>query len=143
MKILKSIFSLSKFEVFLLTFSIFVVTVSSILAKSNALNTTASIIGVTALIYIAKGLPLGQILSIIFCILYALCSYTFKYYGELATYLFMSLPASIISLVVWLKNPFQEDKTEIKIEKLSKYKIVISIILSLTITILFYYILKA
>ena len=99
MKILKSIFTLTKFEIFLWLFSVSVVTISSIIACSNPLNTSTSIIGVTALIYIAKGLPLGQILSIIFCILYAVCSYTYRYYGELATYLLMSLPASIISLI--------------------------------------------
>ena len=99
-------------------------------------------IGVTALIYLAKGLPIGQLLSIIFCILYGICAITYKYYGELATYALMSLPAAIISFIVWMKKPYSPDSTVIKIEKLNKLKLVFCVFISIIATIIFYFILK-
>ena len=72
----------------------------------NYLNMIASLIGTTALIFCAKGNPLGQALIILFATLYAYISLSFKYYGEMMTYLGMSLPMAVVSLISWLRNPF-------------------------------------
>ena len=47
----------------------------------------ASLIGVTSLIFCAKGNPFGQFLMILFSLLYGLISFSFAYYGEMLTYL--------------------------------------------------------
>ena len=80
-------------------------------------------IGVTALIFVAKGDIYGQILTVIFSILYGIVSYTFCYYGEMITYLGMSLPAALMSVFTWLKNPYKEDNSEVKVNniKLPEY----------------------
>lgn len=56
------------------------------------LTLVASLIGVTSLIFNAKGNPIGQILMILFSILYGIISYSFAYYGEMVTYLGMTAP---------------------------------------------------
>lgn len=68
----------------------------------------ASLIGVTSLIFNAKGNPFGQLLIVVFSILYGAISYSLAYYGEVITYLGMTAPMAVFSLVSWLRNPFGE-----------------------------------
>ena len=109
----------------------------------NYLNMLASLIGTTALIFCAKGNPLGQALMIIFASLYAYISLSFKYYGEMMTYLGMSLPMAIVSLFTWLKNPSKESRAEVKVNTLSKKDIMFGIFIALCVTVIFYFIMKA
>ena len=51
--------------------------------RTNFLTLAASLIGVTSLIFNAKGNPIGQALMILFSLLYGIISYTFSYYGEI------------------------------------------------------------
>ena len=59
--------------------------------RANYLTLTASVIGVASLIFNAKGNPFGQLLMVIFSLLYGIISYTFAYYGEMITYLGMTM----------------------------------------------------
>lgn len=61
----------------------------------NYLTLAASLIGVTSLIFNAKGNPIGQVLMVIFSLLYGIISYTFAYYGEMVTYLGMTMPMAV------------------------------------------------
>ena len=80
----------------------------------------ASLIGVTSLIFSAKANPIGQGLVIIFSIIYAYLSLQNSYYGELMTYLFMTLPMAIFSLFTWLNHPFEGKKSQVTISRLKK-----------------------
>lgn len=136
--------SLTKFEKILWASSVLGVTVLFfLLPEKNFLTLISTLLGVTALIFTAKGHVLGQILMCIFCILYALVSLSFKYYGEAITYLFMTLPSDIISTVVWLKNSSTNGKIEVKISHLTPKKIFITIFITSIISFIFYFILKA
>ena len=75
----------------------------------------ASLIGVTSLIFNAKGHPFGKVLMIIFSLMYGVISWTFRYYGEMITYLGMTMPMALLALVSWLKNPFEKKKSEVKV----------------------------
>jgi len=110
--------------------------------RGNYFSLVSSLIGVTSLIFCAKGNPFGQILMIIFCIFYGIISFSFAYYGEMITYLGMSLPMAVFSLVSWLKNPFKGNKAEVKINKISFKETVFMIFFSLVVTFAFYSILK-
>ena len=57
--------------------------------REKYLTLSASLIGVTSLIFNAKGNPFGQLLMVIFSLLYGIISYSFSYYGEMITYLGM------------------------------------------------------
>ena len=67
--------------------------------RENYMTLAASVIGVTSIIMSAKGNPIGQCLMIIFSLLYGMISYSFNYYGEMITYLGMTMPMAIFLLI--------------------------------------------
>lgn len=134
----------SKCEIYLWCISVFFIVISFIaFDRQNYIAFFASIIGVTSLIFNAKANPLGQALMIVFSIIYAYLSLKTRYYGELITYLFMTMPMSAAALVSWLKNPFNENKSEVKISAASKKDIILMCIFAAVTTWVFYYVLKA
>ena len=110
--------------------------------RENYQTLIASLIGVTSLIFNAKGNPFGQILMIVFSVLYGVISYSFRYYGEMITYLGMTLPMSVFALVAWLKNPCQGKKAEVAVNRIGGKEYIFAGILTLIATIIFYWILK-
>ena len=119
-----------------------IITSFMIFDRENYLTLLASLIGVTSLIFCAKGNPIGQVLMVIFSIVYGIISYSFAYYGEMITYLGMSGPMALFALIAWLKNPYKGKKSQVKVNKISKKEIVFMLIISVVVTILFYFILK-
>ncbi len=132
---------LTKFEFGLWLTSVCVIVISFLLSGgNNFLTIIASLIGVTALIFVAKGYVLGQILTVIFSVFYGIISFYFRYYGEMITYICMTTPIAILSTVSWIKHPYKGTK-EVAVCKLTYKKIVWIIVLSVIITIMFYFIL--
>lgn len=143
MKTYKFFLSLTKFELCLWILSLCIVTISFIfVGEGSVLSLITSLIGVTALIFIAKGYVVGQILTVIFSLFYGLISYQFQYYGEMITYLGMTTPIAIMSVVSWIKHPYKGEKSEVEIAYLSKKNIIAMIILTISVTFCFYFILK-
>lgn len=135
--------NLKKQEWILWICSMAVIAVSSIASGNEGLfNTIASLIGVTALIFVSKGDAFGQVLTILFSVFYGIVSLKFRYYGEMITYLCMSAPAAFVTLITWLKHPYK-DSNEVKVNRLTNSKIAFTVIISAVITIVFYFILKA
>lgn len=118
-----------------------IITSFCIFDRENFLTVIASLIGVTSLIFNAKGNPLGQVLMVIFSLLYGIISYTFSYYGEMVTYLGMTMPMAICALVSWLRNPYKGNKAEVEVNTLSKKETLFMWVLTIIITIIFYFIL--
>ncbi|MBQ5883763.1 MAG: nicotinamide mononucleotide transporter [Clostridia bacterium] len=142
MKIKKMLNYFSLTEKLLWSFSVLAIIVSFLLFdKENYLTLIASIIGVTSLIFCAKGNPFGQILMVIFAIIYSVISYSFQYFGEMVTYLGMTLPMAIFSLIVWLKNPFKENHSEVSVNRITLRETIFMMILTSFVTFVFYYIL--
>ena len=110
--------------------------------RTNYMTLCASIIGVTSLIFNAKGNPFGQFLMVIFSLLYGIISYSFAYYGEMITYLGMTMPMAIFALISWLKNPYNGNKAEVKVNEISKRENVCMWIGTFAVTVLFYFILE-
>ncbi|MBE6791533.1 MAG: nicotinamide mononucleotide transporter [Ruminococcaceae bacterium] len=141
MKKLTSYFT--KTEILLWSISVVLIIGSFLLFdRESYLTLTASVIGVTSLIFCAKGNPAGQVLMIIFSIIYAVVSFSFSYYGEMITYLGMTLPMAVFSLISWLKNPYKGKKSEVAVNKLHKKEIIFASVLTITVTVIFYFILK-
>lgn len=110
--------------------------------RVNYLTLAASLIGVTSLIFNAKGNPIGQILMIIFSVLYGFISYSFSYYGEMITYVGMTAPMAVCALISWLKNPYNGNRAEVKVNRLSNIEVLFMCGLTIVITVCFYFILK-
>lgn len=129
-------------EVLLWGISVFSILVSFLIFDRDSFGTlAASLIGVTSLIFNAKGNPFGQFLMILFSILYGMISYRFSYYGEMATYLGMTGPMALFALIAWLRNPYHGNKAEVKVNQLDKREVIGMFFLSAIVTWGFYYIL--
>ncbi|MBQ6844338.1 MAG: nicotinamide mononucleotide transporter [Agathobacter sp.] len=132
----------SKFEMVLWCSSVMLIILSfCMFDRENYMTLFASIIGVTSLIFNAKGNPIGQFLMVVFSLLYGIISYTFHYYGEMITYLGMTMPMAIFALIAWLKNPYNGNKAEVKVNSISKKEIVFMWFGAMVVTALFYVIL--
>lgn len=133
----------SKTEIILWCSSVILILISFVLFdRGNCLTLFTSVIGVTSLIFNAKGNPFGQLLMVIFSLLYGIISYTFSYYGEMITYLGMTMPMAFFALVSWLKNPYNGKRSEVKVNNICKTETVFMWVITLIITIIFYFILK-
>ena len=133
----------SKFEIGLWLSSVLIILGTFVVfEEKDYLTLIASLIGATFLILNAKGNPLGQFLTIVFSFIYGVISYRFSYYGEMITYLCMSMPIAFIALISWIKNPYKGKKSEVKVNHISKKEIVLMWCITIAVTIVFYFILK-
>ena len=134
----------SKTEIGLWSASVALIVLSfCIFDKGNYLTLAASLIGVTSLIFSAKGNPFGQVLMVVFSLLYGIISYTFAYYGEMITYLGMTMPMAVFALIAWLKNPYKGNRAEVKVNALGRGEGLWMWVITAAVTILFWFVLEA
>ena len=88
--------------------------------RENFLTLAASLIGVTSLIF-----------------------NTFSYYGEMLTYLGMTMPMAVFALVSWLRHPHGGNKAEVKVNTLERKEIAGMWLLTAAVTVSFYFVLDA
>lgn len=135
--------SLTRFEKALWLTSLAVILCTFLLFHSgDYLSLAASLIGVTALIFVAKGHALGQVLTIAFAVFYGAISWGFRYYGEVITYLGMSAPMAAVALVTWLRHPYQ-DSAEVAVRRLTGRQWAVMLLLAALTTGAFFFILRA
>lgn len=111
--------------------------------RSHYLTLCASLVGVTSLIFNAKGNPIGQGLMLLFSVLYAIISWSFRYYGELLTYLGMTAPMALAALISWLRHPYQGGKAEVAVNRLRRGEVPFLLLLTAAVTVGFYFLLAA
>ena len=134
---------LSRFEWWLWIVSLVVVVGSFLLTPSpDYLTLTTSVIGVTALIFIAKGMLLGQVLTIIFSCFYGVVSFLYAYYGEVLTYVGMTAPMAVVALVSWARHPYKES-AEVEVARITGRQVAWLAVFTVAVTTLFYFILRA
>lgn len=132
---------LSKKEWIIWIASLAIVTISNIVSGDvDLLTLLATWIGVTSLILAAKGNVWAQILMIMFSILYGVISWRFHYWGEMITYLGMTMPMAIWSTITWIRNPAENGK-EVAIQKLTQKHIFLIMFFSVLVTTVFWYVL--
>ena len=106
-------------------------------------NLGATLVGIAALVFSAKGNPTGPFLMILFSLAYGAISYTFSYYGEMITYVLMSLPMSVWAFVAWFRNPHGKGHAEVKIRTATGKEWLLILLSSFLVTAVFYFILAA
>lgn len=135
--------TLSPFEWVLWSVSVVTVIVSFLISGKGALlEMIASVIGVTALIFVAKGMIIGQAMTVLFSIFYGIISLHFHYWGEMITYLCMSAPISFIATIEWLRHPYKNTDV-VEVSRVSKKQIFLMSALAVVVTGVFYVLLKA
>ena len=145
MKIYNPFQILTRFERALWLGSVLTVLVSFLIKPSMGwLSLVASLIGVTALIFTARGEVIGQILIVVFAILYGIISWQQKYYGEMLTYLGMSAPIAIMAVISWIRHPYRGGKhVEVEVNRLKWGEFLFLCLLTAGVTAAFYFILEA
>ena len=139
----KALTYFSRLEIALWISSAALILVSfTVFDRTNYLTLIASLIGVTSLIFNAKGNPFGQVLMVIFSLLYGIISYTFSYYGEMITYLGMTMPMAVFALISWLRNPYKGNRAEVKVNSIGKVEQMLMWLMTAVVTIVFYFILE-
>ena len=129
MKLKNPFKDLTKFELSLWLTSIIVIIVSfAVSGGDDVLTIIASLIGVTALIFVAKGYVIGQVLTVVFAVFYGIISYFFRYYGEMITYLCAQYECYL---------------PQVKVSHVTKKQVLVMATLAIVTTIIFYFILKA
>lgn len=111
--------------------------------RTNFLTLAASLVGVTSLIFCAKGNPLGQVLILLFSALYGVISWYAAYYGEMITYLGMTAPMAVYALIVWLKHPYKGNRAQVSVNRLRAREYLFMAALAAAVTAAFYFILRA
>ena len=142
-KFLNPFADLTLFERGLWCTSVAVIVLSAVLmGGADLFSVIASLIGVTALIFVAKGYVIGQILTVVFAVFYGVISFGQQYYGEMITYLGMSSPMAIAAAIAWLKNPFRDTK-EVAVRPMTKKTVGWLTVSTVLVTAAFYFILGA
>lgn len=133
----------SKGEIILWSFSVLLIMASFVIFdRGNYLTLSASLIGATSLIFCAKGNPVGQVLIVVFSVIYGVISFRFAYYGEMITYLGMTAPMAVVAFVSWVKNPYNGKKSQVKVNSVTGGEIIFMLFLTAAVTAVFYFILK-
>ena len=134
----------SKFEWCLILFSYAIIfSFFYLFDGENYFNFCSALVGIAALIFSAKGNPMGPLLMIIFATAYGVISYSFSYYGEMITYLGMSLPMSVWAFTAWFRNPSDKGRAETRVGRVYAREWGILSLLTLAVTVIFYFILYA
>lgn len=92
--------------------------------QQSWLSLAASLIGVTSLIFNARGYAFGQLLIIVFSLIYGVLSYRQAYYGEMITYLGMTMPMAAAALISWIRHPSSPDSASVQVSRMSSADIV-------------------
>ena len=132
----------SKLELALWSSSVLLILASFfVFDPTNYLTLIASLVGVTSLIFNAKGNLIGQVLMIMFSLLYGIISYSFSYYGEMMTYLGMTMPMAVFALISWLRNPYNGKRAEVRVSSMGKTEHIFLWLAAAAVTAMFYFIL--
>ena len=76
-------------------------------------------------------------------LLYGYISLTFAYYGEMITYLGMTAPMALFSLISWLRHPFKGQKSQVQVAAMRGRDWALALLLTLGVTVIFYFLLRA
>ena len=119
----------------------------------STLSLISTLLGATCLIFMAKGNAIGHIFGIGFIITYAIVAWGFCYWGEVLTYLGMSLPSTLFALISWVRHPVKTGEggpressshvAEVQISHLSPAKFAALLAISAVVTVVFYFLLGA
>ena len=135
--------NLTKKEWILWMGSLAIVILSNLLSTDiDVLTLVSACVGITSLIFAAKGNVWAQILMVVFSILYGLISWQFRYWGEMITYIGMTMPMAVWSTITWIKNQ-SDSGQEVAIQKLTRKHVAGIAAAGVIVTAVFYMILKA
>lgn len=103
----------------------------------------ASLIGAVSLICNAKGNPFGQLLMILFSLVYGVILFHQAYSGERLMDVGMTAPMALAAMISWLNNPNPSPPGQVEAGRIGRRQIIFMFILTIVVTGRFCFILKA
>ena len=132
----------SAFEIILIVIGPLSVLVTGLVFGSNALTMISSILTIFAVMLVAKGLIVGNIIGLFSSVLYAIVSYLNGFYGEMIINFALTLPMYIWAIIEWSRNKNEKTNTvEIGHMKVKEYILIFLAIIPVFIG--FYFLLQA
>ena len=130
------------FEILLLSVSLVLISVCFIFTPDkNWFSLMSSLLGVTTVVFTAKGKVAAPFLSLIYSVFYIIISITQQYYGEAIIYGVLMAPLQFITIFNWLKNKNNETSV-VKVNKVTVKEYLILTGITLLATVGFYFLLK-
>lgn len=114
-----------------------------IMQKNDYLALITALIGASAVFFVSKGHIIGQMLTVVFAILYGIVSFIYGYYGEIVTYVGMIAPTAIIAIISWFKNSHKQARKSRKSHIITNKQILIMILSAVCVSVAFFFILRA
>ena len=131
------------FEIIFMFASILVLTLCfAFSVDRNWFSFIVSLVGVVAVLMVAKGLTIAPIVNIVYCVLYSIISIVQCYYGEAIIYIFLMIPIYAMSIVSWLRNKNPNNKSTVKIKAIGGMEYLYLAIGTIIVTVAFYFLLK-
>ena len=103
---------------------------------TDPLTLIMTLFGVTTLIFSAVGSIWAPVITIAFCVMYAVIAWGYRYWSEVITFLGLSVPMSVASLVTWIRNPSKREG-EVKVRTLSRRTCILIVVASIPVTAFF------
>ncbi len=129
------------FEKILLLVSVFLITASGIITKSEILTIIASLVGITCALMQAKGKVISQFMGVLEAILYSILSFQNQYYGEVIIYMVVVLPTYLFGIYSWVSNKNKDTDTVIA-KIFTKREWIVLLILNVILFVVLYIILQ-
>ncbi len=140
----KDFFKLIKcWEYAFMTVFIVAIIVCGVVFKSSPLTIFCSLFGIVGVFFIAKGMLVGQFISIVYGTLYATMSYFNHLYGEMIVTLAVTVPMYVATIITWIKNSSKTDKVVKINKKLSVLEWCLMFVIACGLGVGIYYMLRA
>ncbi len=120
-----------------------IITCFIVFPDKNWLSLTSSLLGIFAVILVAKGIVWAPIVNLVYGIFYIIISITQGYYGEAIIYGFMMTPLYIFSIITWLKNRNKENSQVVEVNSIQGKEYIYLAIGTVIFSVAFYFILRA
>ena len=111
-------------------------------ADKNVFSFIVSLVGVVAVLTVAKGLVIAPFINIGYNILYAIISIFQGYYGEAIIYICLMIPISVLSIIEWLNNKNKDNSAVVEVNKIKGKEYLYLAIATVFATVGFYFLLK-
>ena len=131
------------FEICFLFCSLLAITLCFVFgADKNVFSFIVSLVGVVAVLTVAKGLVIAPFINIGYNILYAIISIFQGYYGEAIIYICLMIPISVFSIIEWLRNKNKDNSDVVEVNKIKGKEYLYLAIATVFATVGFYFLLK-
>lgn len=110
--------------------------------EKNYLSLFTSLLGMVAILMVAKGLIIGQYFTFVYGVVYSVLSYFSGYYGECILCAATIVPSAVIAIISWTRNPSRE-RGKVAVNRLRLKEYLFLCLGAIALTVAAYFLLRA